>query len=1316
MLLRWWRRLVHRPSRRAGRALTLGPLNAEVLEERVLLSTSVRPVHEVVGAPGHAGPLGYPKPNGLQPAQVRHAYQLDQILFGGSVVGDGTGQTIAIVDAYDDPTVASDLALFDTTFGIAAPPSFTEVNQTGGSTLPPPDKGWALEISLDVQWAHALAPGASILLVEANSASNSDMYAAVDYARNQPGVSVISMSWGEPEYATQTQDDAHFTTPTGHAGVTFVAATGDHGAPGLYPAYSPNVVAAGGTYLKVSGNSYVSETGWSGGGGGISKYEAQPAYQNGVVTQSTTARTIPDVAFNASNPEAVADSYTYGSSTPWVGVVGTSAAAPAWAALLAIANQGRVLQGEGTLDGFNDTLPLLYQLPAGDWHDITTGNNGYPAGPGYDLVTGIGSPVANLVAYHLAHIPVTRTWTGGGATTNWSDPGNWGGTAPVAGDSLVFGSGATQLTSTNDFAPGTQFNSVTLGGSGYTIGGNGIALIGGLDASAATGANAWDVDTTLISNQTLNAGSGAAALTVGGNLNTAGFTLTVAGGNGSVEVDGAVSGSGGLVENNAGTLILGGSPANTYTGATLVEQGTLLLSKSAGNAVGGPLTVGGGSATALARLTASNQLGGAAVTVASPGTLDLNGNSDAVGTLTLNGGTVTTEAGTLTLGGGVTDTGTSSISGNLALGTGAGAFTVNASGTLTVSAAIGGAAGLTASGPGTLVLSGANTYGGGTTLAGGTLSLGTSSALGTGTLTLNGGILTASGGALSLANALTVGGNVTFGGSNALTFGGPVTLTGSRTLTVNNSSTTLAGAVGESGGSRTLTKAGTGKLVLSGSNTYTGGTVLGAGTLALDNASSAGTGTLTLNAGTLRANSTALSLANPVTLGGSVTLGGGPNLTLTGTVTLTGNRTLTMGGGTMTLAGTVTQSGGTWALTEAGSGTLALTGSNTYAGGTVLSAGTLALGNANSAGTGTLTLSGGTTLQATGAPVSLANAVTVGGNVTLGGSLGLTLSGPVTLTGSRTVTVTNTGTTTLARAVGQSGGNWSLTKAGAGTLVLSGSNTYAGGTVLGAGTLALDNASSAGTGTLTLNGGTLQANSAPLTLANPVTLGNATLGGSFPLTLSGPVTLTGSRTVTVTNTGTTTLAGAVGQSGGTWSLTKAGAGTLVLAGTNTYAGGTAVSAGTLLVNGSQGAGAVTVAAGATLGGSGTTGPVSVKSGGTLLPGAGTGSPAVLNTGNLTLSSGSTFTAALNGTTAGSGYGQADVTGTVTLTGSTLNVALGFTPDVGTTFVLINNDGAGAVVGTFGGLAEGATFVQNGMTFRISYKGGDGNDVTLTRIA
>jgi hypothetical protein len=343
---------------------------------------------------------------GYSPAQISQAYGFNQIMFNnGAVKGDGSGQTIAIIDAYDQPNIASDLATFDSTYSLPAPPSFTKVDQSGGSTTGlTADAGWGLEISLDVEWAHAMAPGANILLVEASSSGWSNMMAAVDYARSQPNVAVVSMSWGSGEWSGETNYDSHFSTPAGHSGVTFVASTGDSGSAGApqFPSASANVLAVGGTQLNTdSAGNYLSESGWSGSGGGISTVESQPAYQQGVVTQSSTMRTVPDVAYDSSSdsPFAVYDTSSY---SGWLQVYGTSAGAPQWAALAAIADQGRALAGLGSLDGATQTLPTLYQLPGADFHDITSGSNGgYSAVSGYDLVTGRGTPVANLVAAGL---------------------------------------------------------------------------------------------------------------------------------------------------------------------------------------------------------------------------------------------------------------------------------------------------------------------------------------------------------------------------------------------------------------------------------------------------------------------------------------------------------------------------------------------------------------------------------------------------------------------------------------------------------------------------------------------------------------------------------------------------------------------------------------------------------------------------------------------------------------------------------------------------------------------------------------------------
>jgi hypothetical protein len=357
---------------------------------------------------GSATPFGTPGPTGLTPAQVRHAYGFDQISFNnGTVVGDGSGTTIAIVDAYDDPNIASDLHQFDVQFGLPDP-TFTKVNQNGGSSLPVANASWAQEISLDVEWAHAIAPKASILLVEASSASEANLFAAVRYAASAPGVVAVSMSWGGGEFSGESISDSTFQTPSGHPGVTFVASSGDSGAPPSYPATSPNVLSVGGTTLNVnSAGAILSESGWSGSGGGISADESQPGYQRGVVTQTTNSRANPDVAYDADPSTGFPVYITYGNSasTPWLQFGGTSDAAPQWAALIAIADQGRALAGLGSLDGATQTLPKLYALPSGDFHDITsgtsTGSPHFSAAAGYDLVTGLGSPVANRVVADL---------------------------------------------------------------------------------------------------------------------------------------------------------------------------------------------------------------------------------------------------------------------------------------------------------------------------------------------------------------------------------------------------------------------------------------------------------------------------------------------------------------------------------------------------------------------------------------------------------------------------------------------------------------------------------------------------------------------------------------------------------------------------------------------------------------------------------------------------------------------------------------------------------------------------------------------------
>lgn len=366
------------------------------------------------GAKAGASPNNSSGPVGFSPTQISHAYGFDNVKFNNNTtVGNGAGQTVAIIDAYYDPNIVSDLHQFDTQFGLADP-TFNVIDQNGiaiNSSHHPntdpagPGNSWALEQTLDVEWVHAMAPQAAIVLVETNDANFLNLIEnAAPVAAARAGVSVVSMSFGASEWSQEGQLDSFMTTPGGHQGVTFVVSTGDSGSPAEYPAVAPNVVALGGTSLTLAANGdYSSEAGWSGSGGGLSTYESQPAYQNGIVTQSSTQRAAPDVAMDA-NPNtgvAVYDSWD-NSSLPWAQVGGTSLSAPLFSGLLAVANQGRAAHSLGTLDGVNDTLPKLYSAPASLYHDITTGKNPLHAGPGYDLVTGRGSPLADQLIAYLA--------------------------------------------------------------------------------------------------------------------------------------------------------------------------------------------------------------------------------------------------------------------------------------------------------------------------------------------------------------------------------------------------------------------------------------------------------------------------------------------------------------------------------------------------------------------------------------------------------------------------------------------------------------------------------------------------------------------------------------------------------------------------------------------------------------------------------------------------------------------------------------------------------------------------------------------------
>ncbi len=386
----------------------------DYLESRQLLSTIVGPMPSagVLMQPFYqiksstTPHATSPPADAFTPAQIAKAYGFDKIQFG-AIQGDGTGQTIAIVDAYDAPNMQADLDAFSAQFGLPST-TITKVNQTGGTTLPEvdPTGNWTIETALDVEWVHAMAPGANILLVEANSAFSTDLFAAVGYASAH--ASVVSMSWGGPEFS----DDFSWESYLVHPGVSFVVSSGDYGAPVSYPSSSPNALSVGGTSLFTAlDGTYSSESGWEGSGGGPSAYFSQPTYQKGVVTQTSSKRANPDVSYNADPNTGFAvysTSAPTGSTGPgWLTVGGTSAGAPQWAALIAIANQGRALGNQPLLNATDpqEVQALLY-TNSDAFRDITTGGSTgiptYSARRGYDYVTGLGSPFADEVANVLS--------------------------------------------------------------------------------------------------------------------------------------------------------------------------------------------------------------------------------------------------------------------------------------------------------------------------------------------------------------------------------------------------------------------------------------------------------------------------------------------------------------------------------------------------------------------------------------------------------------------------------------------------------------------------------------------------------------------------------------------------------------------------------------------------------------------------------------------------------------------------------------------------------------------------------------------------
>jgi kumamolisin len=331
-------------------------------------------------APTHGPALAASGPSGLHPDQIRAAY--------GAASTGGSG-AIAVVLAYHYATALNDFNVFSTQFGLPTQGGGNATNSANvvfqvvyaGGVQPKANGGWGQEAAMDIEWTHSMAPGAKIYLVEANSNSFADLFAAVDVAKGLPGVKCVSMSWGSNEFSSETGYDSHFS-----GGGVFFASGGDSGGVKSYPAVSPYVIGVGGTHLVVG--TTVTETAWTGSGCGVSSYENAPGYQSFL---GLNKRSADDISSNADPYTgcSVYDSTRYQGYVGWMVFGGTSLSSPTQAGLfnLAGAPSGDSVTELGRLYSHRNTSGLF--------RDITSGSaGGLSAGTGYDNPTGIGATIS----------------------------------------------------------------------------------------------------------------------------------------------------------------------------------------------------------------------------------------------------------------------------------------------------------------------------------------------------------------------------------------------------------------------------------------------------------------------------------------------------------------------------------------------------------------------------------------------------------------------------------------------------------------------------------------------------------------------------------------------------------------------------------------------------------------------------------------------------------------------------------------------------------------------------------------------------------
>ncbi len=810
--------------------------------------------------------------------------------------------------------------------------------------------------------------------------------------------------------------------------------------------------------------------------------------------------------------------------------------------LISFAAPGNLGSGSITLDGGGlqwaagntaDISSRLITLGSAGGIIDTNGNNltfaSALAGSGSLTKTGTGTlTLAGAGSYTGA-----TTVTGGVITFNASSLGS--GAITLDGGGLRWAAGNTADVSSQLITLGVAGGTVDTGSNSITfdssLSGTGSLTKTGAGKLTLTAANTYSGDTmidagTLVADHHGQIGTFAPGSTV---IVNAGGTLVAAGadslGWGSGNAHLVINGGTVTTDNSAdthttlqqvamtgghltspgenGRFLLNG-PLVTHAAATtaVIDVPVLTLLSGWTSGVTTSFTVAQGFTASGIDLAISSTIAGTGPLIKyGAGTLLLTGVN------TYSGGT-TLSAGTLQLGDGGT---TGSITGNV---TNDATLAFNRSNDFTFSGVISGSGPVVKRGNGTLTLTGANTYAGTTTVFGGLIAFG-STGLGSGSITLDGGGLRwASGNTADVSSRLTALG------------------TGGGTFDTNGNNVVFASAVSGAGA---LTKTGTGTLTLLGTNTYSGGTTLYAGTLALGSDDAIGAGTLTLHGGNLRAHASARTLTNNVVLAGDFTLGRLTNLA--GTISLTKNLTLTSANPDTAAAATSTLSGvisGNYGITFVDgtnpTGAIVLAGANTYTGATTLQSGTLTLAHSFALQNSTFNYSGGSLGFG-----SLTNA-TFG---SLAGTQNLALSN----TSAASVALIVGGNNASSTYSGVLSGGGSLTKAGTGTLTLSGTNTFSGGTTINAGQIAFASADNFGSGSITLNGGGLRWASGNTSDISSRLAAFGSGGAVFD-----------------TNGNNITFESALS---GTGSFTKAGSGTLTLAAASAYTGNTTISGGTL---------------------------------------------------------------------------------------------------------------------------------------------------------